>query len=182
MWSIADGVCLHDIGSNGARAIPPGKVRNAMKHARFATLAAAALFVLLSANASAMELDRFLDEIDVTASADIGNFRARLSATFDVSSGEVDGLFEIFNRPADVYITLRIGELSGVPYGRVVDQYRKNKGRGWGVIAKNLGIKPGSAEFHALKEGRLGTRTRADASVQPAKGNGHGSGKGKRGK
>ena len=36
-----------------------------------------------------------------------------------------------------------------------MDEYRNNKGQGWGVIAKNLGIKPGSDEFHALKAGRL---------------------------
>jgi hypothetical protein len=110
-----------------------------------------------------MELDSFLGEIDVRASVDIGAFRADLSATFGVSSGEVDGLFEIFDRPADVYITLRIGELSHVPIKRVVDQYRGNKGQGWGVIAKNLGIKPGSAEFHALKKGRLSGQQGAGA-------------------
>jgi hypothetical protein len=35
----------------------------------------------------------------------------------------------------------------------VVDVYKKNRGKGWGVIAKSLGIKPGSPEFHALKRG-----------------------------
>ena len=151
-----------------------------MKHARFAAIAAAGLTMLLSADASAMELDRFLGEIDLRASADLGAFRADLNATFDVSSGEVDGLFTIFDRPADVYITLRIGELGDVPIERVVDQYRKNKGQGWGVIAKNLGIKPGSAEFHALKEGRLGAQTRGGSSDKPGKSNGQGSSKGKK--
>lgn len=143
-----------------------------MKHKRVAAVAAATVFVLLSANASALELDRFLDEIDLTASADLGSFRARLGATFDVSSGQVNGLFEIFDRPADVYITLRIGELADLPIERVVEQYRKNKGQGWGVIAKNLGIKPGSAEFHALKQGRLTSQARTDSSVKPDKSNG----------
>jgi hypothetical protein len=35
----------------------------------------------------------------------------------------------------------------------VIDQYRSDKGKGWGVLAKTLGIKPGSREFHALKDG-----------------------------
>ncbi len=151
-----------------------------MKHARFAAIAAAAFFVLLSADAAAMELDSFLGEIDLRASADLGAFRADLNATFDVSSGEVDGLFEIFDRPADVYISLRIGELSDVPFDHIVDQYRKNKGQGWGVIAKNLGIKPGSAEFHALKKGRLNGQTRGDSSHKPGKSNGHSSSNGKK--
>ena len=59
-----------------------------------------------------------------------------------------------------------------MPPEHVVDQYRKNKGQGWGVIAKSLGIKPGSAEFHALKEGRLSAQTRGNSSVKPGKSNG----------
>ena len=150
-----------------------------MRHTRFAAVAALALFLLLPANTSAMELDSFLAEIDLRASADSGAFRADLRAHFDVSSGEVDGLFEIFDRPADVYITLRIGELRDLPLEHVVAQYRKNKGQGWGVIAKNLGIKPGSREFHALKEQRLDAQARDDAPGESGKGNGAKKAKGR---
>ena len=150
-----------------------------MKNARFAAVAAAALFLLLSANASAMELDRFLGEIDLRASADLGAFRVDLNATFDVSSGEVDGLFEIFDRPADIYITLRIGQIAKVPIDRVVTQYRANRRLGWGVIAKNLGIKPGSPEFHALKKSRLTARAQG-SSGNPGKGNGAGKAQGRK--
>ena len=41
-----------------------------MRHTRFAAVAAAALFLLLPTDASAMELDSFLAEIDLKASAD----------------------------------------------------------------------------------------------------------------
>jgi len=34
-----------------------------------------------------------------------------------------------------------------------MERYRADKGKGWGVLAKSLGIKPGSKEFHALKRG-----------------------------
>ena len=149
-----------------------------MNHTRFATVTAVVfLSTLLSVSASAADLESFLGEIDLRASADLGAFRAELNACFDVSSGEVDGLFEIFTRPADIYITLRIGELSGIPTDRVVNEYRNNKSHGWGVIAKNLGIKPGSAEFHALKDGRLSARTEGDPSNNPGKSKGKSSGK-----
>jgi hypothetical protein len=36
----------------------------------------------------------------------------------------------------------------------VLKEYKTSKGKGWGVIAKSLGIKPGSAEFQALKNGQ----------------------------
>jgi len=34
----------------------------------------------------------------------------------------------------------------------VVKEYDVNKDKGWGVMAKNLGIKPGSDAFHSLKK------------------------------
>jgi len=55
--------------------------------------------------------------------------------------------------PADAYIVFRLGEMSGYPTDRVMREYQSGKGKGWGVTAKSLGIKPGSKEFHALKRG-----------------------------
>ena len=42
--------------------------------------------------------------------------------------------------------------LSHRSWDEVLREYKENKGKGWGVIAKNLGIKPGSREFHELKD------------------------------
>jgi hypothetical protein len=55
--------------------------------------------------------------------------------------------------PADVYMIGELAQLSGRPFGYVAERFDANRGRGWGVIAKDLGIKPGSAQFHALKDG-----------------------------
>lgn len=41
------------------------------------------------------------------------------------------------------------------PWEQVFPVFEQNRGRGWGEIAKELGIKPGSPAFHALK-GDLG--------------------------
>ncbi len=46
----------------------------------------------------------------------------------------------------------RVGQIASQPVEVVTKEYETNKGKGWGVIAKNLGIKPGSKEFHALKK------------------------------
>ena len=42
--------------------------------------------------------------------------------------------------------------LSHRSWDEVLREYKENYGKGWGVIAKNLGIKPGSREFHELKD------------------------------
>ena len=46
-----------------------------------------------------------------------------------------------------------MGEMSSKPVDFVLDKYKAGKGKGWGALAISLGIKPGSKEFHALKEG-----------------------------
>ncbi|MFC1533202.1 BON domain-containing protein [Thermodesulfobacteriota bacterium] len=54
---------------------------------------------------------------------------------------------------SDVYMTVGIAKITNKPIDEVVDEYKANKDKGWGVIAKRLGIKSGSKEFHALKKG-----------------------------
>ena len=126
--------------------------------------------LLFPGTATASGLESFLDQVDVRASKDMGSFRADLSLSFDVSSGTLDGLFKLMSKPSDVYMCLRIGEVAKQPIDRVVEEQQQHKGQGWGVIAKNLGIKPGSEEFHALKEGRLSSNSGGGSSDSKNKG------------
>jgi hypothetical protein len=57
--------------------------------------------------------------------------------------------------PGDVYYACALAYQTRRPCGDVVNMYDQNRGQGWGVVAQRMGIKPGSAEFHALK-GQLG--------------------------
>ncbi len=93
-------------------------------------------------------------DFNIQAQADPSGLRARLAARFNLGDVQVKAMLSNFDSPADVYIMLRLGEMSGRPTGYVVEKYRNNKGKGWGALAKSLGIKPGSEEFHALKRGQ----------------------------
>ena len=62
--------------------------------------------------------------------------------------------------PGDVYYACAIAQLIGRPCRYVADYWQENHGQGWGVVAKQLGIKPGSAEFHRLKKGFVPTYDR----------------------
>ena len=141
-----------------------------MKNSRTLIAGLAFACALLLPGTATASLDTFLKEVDVSASKDMGSFRADLRLTFDVSNGTVDGLFEVMSKPSDVYMCLRIGEVAKQPIDRVVEEHHKHKSQGWGVIAKNLGIKPGSAEFHALKEGRLSSSSSGGSSNHDNKG------------
>ena len=101
------------------------------------------------------EFGDFLQRINVTAQADLPGFKARLSGEFAVPIPKVETLLKTMPTPADAYMCLRVGQVAQRPVDTVVVEYQKNRGQGWGNVAKNLGIKPGSKEFHALKEGRF---------------------------
>ncbi len=51
-----------------------------------------------------------------------------------------------------MYFAAALSKLSGKPISVVIDLYKSNKSKGWGALAKELGIKPGSKEFKLLKE------------------------------
>ena len=63
--------------------------------------------------------------------------------------------------PADVYMIGEMAQLSGRSFNDVAKLFDANRntlagqgeGRGWGAVARQLGIKPGSAQFHQLKNG-----------------------------
>jgi len=95
-------------------------------------------------------LDVELNGINTEAKADLSSFKRTVSTDFSVSTPKVDQLLKIM-QPAEAYLTIKIADISGKPIDTVVESYKRNKDKGWGVIAKELGIKPGSAEFHALK-------------------------------
>lgn len=62
--------------------------------------------------------------------------------------------------PGDIYIACTIASVLGIGCARVVERHDRNPGRGWGRIAQDLGIRPGSPEFHALKRGTARTYER----------------------
>jgi len=69
-----------------------------------------------------------------------------------------------------------------VPPKRTWRKYQSHAAKGWGVIAQQLGIEPGSAAFHALKRGdlRFGAPP-ASHGDDDGPGHRHGNGKGRPG-
>jgi hypothetical protein len=119
----------------------------------------------------------WLQQLSIEAQADPSGFVARLSTRFHIGDAEVRAVINNVGNQADAYMVMRLAEMSHHPVAYVSEQYRDNKRRGWGVLAKRLGIKPGSRAFHALKAGHdLDTGMR-DAG--PGRGNGHGHGNGR---
>jgi hypothetical protein len=95
----------------------------------------------------------WMKDFNIKAEADSSGFKARLSARFKIGNTEINAVLSKVKNSADAYMIFRLGEISGKPTDNVITKYKSGKGKGWGALAKSLGIKPGSAEFHALKRG-----------------------------
>ncbi len=115
-------------------------------------LVCALLLVFGKAVAIAGDFD-WMRDLTVRAEADPAGFRATLAARFQIGEVKVAAVMKTTDSPADAYMVLRLGEMSAQPVERVAETYRAEKHQGWGAMAKSLGIKPGSPEFHALKQG-----------------------------
>ena len=126
----------------------------------------------------------WFEDLNVEAHADRSGFKARLAARFKIGDASVQAVIDqTGGRPADAYMVLRLGEMAHLPVETVLDRYHANNGRGWGVLAKNLGIKPGSREFHNLKRGHdLQGYARTNDSKAKNKGNSHKTGYSNKGK
>lgn len=113
----------------------------------------------------------WMKDFDIRAQADPSGFRASLATRFHAGDAQIGMVLSNVHNPADAYMVFRLGEMSARPVDYVMEEYKSGKGKGWGNLAKSLGIKPGSKEFHALKAGQ-------NLWAENGRGNGKGKDKG----
>jgi hypothetical protein len=120
-------------------------------------------------------LDDFLKRVNEKAIQDLSKFNVMVSAQFGIPVPQVDAVLRRVATPADAFMVFQLGQMTNAKPDAVLQIYQNNRNKGWGAIAKELGIKPGSSEFHALKRGDLAF------TGEPGGGGdrGHGKGKGK---
>lgn len=117
-------------------------------------------------------LDAHLAQVNNEALANMDTFMTRMNQVYGVTRSIVETMMNTHRfSPSEVYATFWVSQLAKKPPTYVADTYKANRGKGWGVVAKRLGIKPGSAEFHALKRG--------DGPFRSFDSPGQGKGKGK---
>ncbi len=143
-----------------------------MKLQKMSFIGLAVLLVLSSSSVvKAADFD-WMKNFNLRAEADLLDFKARLAARFKIAGVQVEAVLSNCERPADAYVVCALGKMAGKPPKYVVERYKSEKDKGWGALAKSLGIKPGSKEFHALKNGN-------DFYDDNGKDKGKGKGKGK---
>ena len=123
---------------------------------------------------------RWMDDFDLRAGADLSDFSARVAMRFSVGNIEVRAVLNKVGNPSDTYMVFRLAEMADQPVSEVVNIYDTYKGRGWGVIAKHLGIKPGSKQFHELKARQDLYCNSPQVRMIKSKGKSKGKGKGRK--
>lgn len=96
------------------------------------------------------DIDLHLDEVNRYGRAEFEFFKKDMSLKFGVEAGDIHNYYykEKFS-PGDIYYAYTLSVVSGRPVRNIFDMYKQKKG--WGAIAQELGIKPGSKEFHMLR-------------------------------
>ncbi len=109
-----------------------------------------ALLLLAPAQLPAADFD-WMPDFNVQAQADPSGFRVRLATRFHIGDAQVSAVLSNFPKPADAYVALRLGEMSGKPveYVRTV---QSQQGQGWGALAK-AGHQTRLARISCLKRG-----------------------------
>lgn len=104
-------------------------------------------------NSGDKDLDVVLSNLNVEAGAHVDAFVSELSISYTIPKVQIEDLAYTMRMPfGDVFVSVWLASSMKKPLSVVVKEYEMNKDKGWGVMAKNLGIKPGSDAFHALKK------------------------------
>jgi len=139
---------------------------------KFALALAMAVALGASALASAQTVGYNIRTGDIWVDNRLGEINDYGRQYRDPFIGEMTGYYgaprslviELLDRrrwsPGDIYYACAIASVLNLPCRDVVREYDRNPGQGWGNIAKRMGIKPGSPQFHALKRGTANTYDR----------------------
>lgn len=129
-------------------------------------------------NSGDTELDANLKIVNTNANKDLAAFKLDLTKTFNVPMPKVEACFKVGMAPADAFMAFQISKIAKKPIEDVITVYKTSKSKGWGAMAKELGIKPGSAEFHALK-GKAKDKSKGNSKSKDKAAGDKGNGKSK---
>jgi hypothetical protein len=145
-------------------------------------------FSQITFNTGSGELDANLTDINERGKGDFISFKNELRIDFNIPVPKLENMrVKLGLEPGEIYLALEIARNSPSSLDEVLRIYEANKSKGWGYIAKQAGIKPGSAAFHQLKNNSKGRKDKGGKpkhvkEKSPKKGKSKGKGNSKKGK
>ncbi len=144
-----------------------------------ALILSVSVFAQISFKTDDAQFDADLNSVNGNAKLDLKLFNKNLSIEYGVPEKKVEEMNTVNKmEPAEVFLALELAKLSKKKLDDVLAVYKTDKDKGWGYIAKQMGIKPGSAEFHALKDASKNKKNNGKGNDK-AKGNGKSKAKSK---
>lgn len=133
-------------------------------------------------NTGDIAIDTRLGDFNVYASGNVDGFVDELVVSYGAPRRLVrEYVVERRWPPGDVYYACALAYYSRHSCSSVLNMYQHDHRRGWGLLAKRLGVTPGTPAFHTLK-GNIG-KSHAKWHGRPEhageQGKGHGKAKGK---
>lgn len=103
-------------------------------------------------------LDNQLGKINELAKADPDGFIKQLSQNYGIPQEEIrEAKAKQGLSYGDTYMATALARKNNRRVRDVAAEYEQNIGKGWGVMAMSMGMKPGSPEFKELKAGARGS-------------------------
>ena len=100
------------------------------------------------------DLDNCISAINSDANTNYESYKKEMNAQFGIAYSEIDQYVKKDNiSPGDLYYGCSLSKATNKSVSDVMKNYKKNKG--WGKTAQDLGIKPGSEQFHNFKGNTL---------------------------
>ena len=124
------------------------------------------LFVLLVVSSLYGADFDWMSSLNTRYRSDSVLLHSNLNERFNVGDAIVSSVVKSVANPSDAYMVLKLAEMSGLAPKSVLQKYDASKDKGWGAMAQSLGIKPGSAEFKALKAGHDMDRSKKNANTK----------------
>lgn len=123
------------------------------------------VILLMVSSLFAADFD-WMSALNTRYRSDSALLHSNLNERFNVGDAIVSSVVKSVANPSDAYMVLKLAEMSGLAPKSVLQKYDASKDKGWGAMAQSLGIKPGSAEFKALKAGHDMDRSKKNANTK----------------
>lgn len=100
------------------------------------------------------QFERELNVLNAKAKTDLEAFKQTIVKQHEIGIQQVENVLSKVSEPVEALLAFRLATITKTPINQVITTYSVNRDKGWGKMAQEMGIKPGSPEFHALKNGK----------------------------
>jgi hypothetical protein len=115
-------------------------------------------------------LDDALQEAEDLSATDPAGFLKSVANSYGLPAKDLLALKDLGLKAGEILVAVNLAKVTKKTLAEVAANWKLNKGKGWAQIAKELGLKPGSATFQTLKKNAIAEidRLKIEDAKKPA--------------